>query len=47
MVERNKYGPLPSTAILLIISVFDRKPQWKKLSYSEIFEVVKFEILVV
>ena len=30
MVQRNKYDLLPSTTVLLIISICDRKPKWKK-----------------
>ena len=40
MVEKKEYGPLHSTAVLLIISDYDRKPKWKRLTCYEIFSFV-------
>ena len=40
MVEKKEYGPLHSTAVLLIISDYDRKPKWKRLTCYEMFSFV-------
>ena len=40
MLEKKKYGPLPSATFLLIISVRNRKPKRKKLQYFEIFKLL-------
>ena len=40
MLEMNEYVPLPSAAIQT-----QRRPKRRKLSNSEIFEVIEFEVL--